>query len=133
MANSLVIWLMYMLIKLCLEIRLWQHIYKEGATKLFVISLPPFGCMPSQITMHNLIGDTCVEEYNNVAISFNKKLESLLHSVQPTLPDLKITYVDIYYKPLDILQHPRNYGNFMFLTLYFQIQISMTKIMRLIR
>nr|ABK21631.1 unknown [Picea sitchensis] len=90
--------------------RFIENIYKEGASLLGLIGLPPFGCLPSQITLYHLTGDACVDEFNDVAISFNHKAASLVKTLKPILPGLKIAYIDIYDKPLDIIKNPSKYG-----------------------
>eukprot|EP00253_Pinus_taeda_P005741 PITA_05741 len=90
--------------------RFIEGIYSEGATLFGLISLPPLGCMPSQITLHNLIGDACVDEFNEAAITFNKKAAALLETLKPTLPGLKMAYIDIYDKLLDTITNPKKYG-----------------------
>lgn len=87
-----------------------QSIYTEGARTLAVIGVPPFGCLPILITLHNLIGNTCVEESNDAAVSFNRKILSLLEKLKPRFPGLRIAYIDIYDKLLHIIQHPTVYG-----------------------
>eukprot|EP00253_Pinus_taeda_P022781 PITA_22781 len=87
-----------------------EGIYSEGATLFGLIGLPPFGCLPSQITLHNFFGNKCVDEFNDVAISFNKKAAALLETLKPTLPGLKMAYIDIYDKLLDIVKNPSKYG-----------------------
>jgi len=91
----------------------WQNIYKEGASLLRVVGLPPFGCLPSQIANHNLTGNAsaCVDEFNDIAISFNQKVASLLETLKPSLPGLKMAYIDIYDKLLDMMKNPSKYGN----------------------
>lgn len=73
------------------------------------------GCLPSQITLYNLTGNGCVDEFNDVAISFNEKAASLLETLKATLPGLKIAYINIYDKLLDFIQNPSKYGNILFL------------------
>ncbi|GLJ22986.1 hypothetical protein SUGI_0433570 [Cryptomeria japonica] len=87
-----------------------QNIYKEGATKFLVIGVPPFGCLPQQITMHNLINGSCISEYNEVATSYNKKLSSLIEMMKPSLQGLQIVYIDVYDKLLDMIVNPNKYG-----------------------
>eukprot|EP00253_Pinus_taeda_P033431 PITA_33431 len=87
-----------------------QGIYSEGATLFSLISLPPFGCLPSQITLHNLFRNACVHKFNGVAMSFNQKAAALLKALKPTLPGLKMAYIDIYDKLFDIIKNPSKYG-----------------------
>ncbi|GLJ22978.1 hypothetical protein SUGI_0433460 [Cryptomeria japonica] len=46
------------------------NVSREGATKLAIFSVPPFGCLPSQIALYDITGKNCVEEFNEVARSF---------------------------------------------------------------
>jgi len=87
-----------------------EGIYSEGATLFGLIGLPPFGCLPAEITIHNFIRNSCVDEFNDVAISFNQKATALLETLKPKLPGLKMAYIDIYDKLLDIIKNPSKYG-----------------------
>ncbi|KAH9302267.1 hypothetical protein KI387_013850, partial [Taxus chinensis] len=87
-----------------------QNVKSEGGTRLAVIGLPPFGCLPSQITLHNLIGNTCVEEFNEVARSFNRKIKALVENKKLHYPGLRIAYIDIYNKLADMIRFPSKYG-----------------------
>eukprot|EP01018_Ginkgo_biloba_P039189 Gb_41560 [translate_table: standard] len=84
--------------------------FSQGARKFGVIGLPPFGCLPSQISLHNLVGNQCVEEFNQVAISFNQKLIELLETLQPNFAGLLLQYLNIYDKLLDVIRNPSKYG-----------------------
>ncbi|KAH9302857.1 hypothetical protein KI387_014440, partial [Taxus chinensis] len=86
------------------------NVKSEGRTRLAVIGLPPFGCLPSQITLHNLIGNTCVEEFNEVARSFNRKIKALVENKKLHYPGLRIAYIDIYNKLADMIRFPSKYG-----------------------
>ncbi|GAB4846096.1 hypothetical protein Ancab_025093 [Ancistrocladus abbreviatus] len=54
------------------------ELYQLGAQKLSLGGLPPMGCLPFERTTNLLSGSECVEEYNNVAKKFNRKLASLV-------------------------------------------------------
>lgn len=86
-----------------------QNISREGATKLAVVSLPPFGCLPSQIALHNITGNKCVEEFNEVASSFNAKMKALVERIKPKFSGV-VAYVDTYDTLLDIVKSPTKYG-----------------------
>eukprot|EP00253_Pinus_taeda_P000656 PITA_00656 len=87
-----------------------QNIYEEGATLFAIIGLPPFGCLPSQITLHNLVRHACVDEFNDAAISFNQKAASLVEALKPGFPGLKMAYINIYDKLFDMIKNPSKYG-----------------------
>ncbi|GLJ22002.1 hypothetical protein SUGI_0412180, partial [Cryptomeria japonica] len=87
-----------------------QNVYNEGATTVAIVGLPPFGCLPSQITLHNILENKCVEEFNEVASSFNSKIKALLKKIRPNFPGALIAYFDIYDKFFDIIKSPNKYG-----------------------
>lgn len=94
-----------------------QDIYKEGASKLLIAGVPAMGCLPAvralnlKLSIHRRIGKTdCVEEQNQVAVSFNEKLKFVLASLMHPLPDLKIVYVDLYKVLSDSVYNPGKYG-----------------------
>ncbi|KAH9302856.1 hypothetical protein KI387_014439, partial [Taxus chinensis] len=86
-----------------------QNVYSEGCTKLVIIGLPPFGCLPLQITLHNLLENTCVEEFNEDAMSFNTKIKTLAEKMVLNHRGLQIVYLDIYDTLADIVNYPFKY------------------------
>ncbi|GLJ22975.1 hypothetical protein SUGI_0433430 [Cryptomeria japonica] len=87
-----------------------RNVSREGATKIAIVGLPPFGCLPSQITLHNITGNNCFEEFNEVASSFNAKIKALIENIKPDYPGVLIFYEDLYDKLLDIIKSPTKYG-----------------------
>lgn len=94
-----------------------QEIYRAGARKLFVIGVAAMGCLPVVRTLYlkqfinRRIGKTpCFEEQNQVAVSFNEKLKSVLANLMHPLPDLKIVYGDTYDLLSDIVHNPGKFG-----------------------
>ncbi|KAH9302864.1 hypothetical protein KI387_014447 [Taxus chinensis] len=87
-----------------------QSLYKEGAKRLVIIGLPPFGCCPSQITLHNLLSNTCFEKFNDVATSFNQKTLALTKEMALNFSGLRIAYYDLYQKLYDMVKYPTKYG-----------------------
>eukprot|EP00253_Pinus_taeda_P032636 PITA_32636 len=92
-----------------------QEIYREGARKLLFVGLPPMGCLPVVRTLslrqfiNTRIGK-CLEEQNQVAVSYNEKLQSVLASLMHSLLGLKIVYRDLYQVLSDMVYNPRKYG-----------------------
>ncbi|KAH9309296.1 hypothetical protein KI387_037207, partial [Taxus chinensis] len=88
-----------------------ESIYKVGARKIGVYGLPPTGCLPIQKT---LLGQSklkgCIEKYNRVAVSYNKKLIAVIPKIKARLPGIKLGYVDIYGIILDFVEYPTKYG-----------------------
>ncbi|GLJ22972.1 hypothetical protein SUGI_0433370 [Cryptomeria japonica] len=87
-----------------------QNVYNEGATNIGIVGLPPFGCLPLQISLHNIVENTCVEEFNDVASSFNSKIKALIEKIRPNFPGVLIAYLDIYDKLFEIIKSPTKYG-----------------------
>ncbi|GLJ22705.1 hypothetical protein SUGI_0427650 [Cryptomeria japonica] len=90
--------------------RFIQNISKEGATRLAIVGVPPFGCLPSQIALYNPFGNTCYKKLNKVATSFNSKMMNLIQKMNSSLEDLRIDYFHLYGKLYDIVKNPRKYG-----------------------
>lgn len=87
-----------------------QGLYKAGARRIGVFSLPPMGCLPSQRTLRGGPERKCVDEYNQVGEYFNQKLIDKLTSLNTGLPDARLVYIDIFNLPLDIIRNPEKYG-----------------------
>ncbi|XVF08837.1 hypothetical protein REPUB_Repub07fG0038000 [Reevesia pubescens] len=89
-----------------------KELYDLGCQKMVVVGLPPIGCLPFQMTVKLEIPTNrkCLEDQNSDAQSYNKKLEKLLPEIQATLPRSKIVYADIYKLPIDMINHPQQYG-----------------------
>ncbi|KAL0391878.1 UNVERIFIED_CONTAM: GDSL esterase/lipase EXL3 [Sesamum radiatum] len=87
-----------------------QELYQLGARRLAVFGIPPIGCLPSQRTLAGGSLRMCSEEYNQAAQLVNAKLSPTLESLNQSLPQSRVVYVDIYNPFLDLIQHPQNYG-----------------------
>ncbi|TXG52023.1 hypothetical protein EZV62_021192 [Acer yangbiense] len=88
----------------------FKELYGLGARRIAVFSAAPIGCLPSQRTLAGGIERECVEDYNQAAILFNKKLSAKLDSLSGSLSNSKIVYIDVYNPLLDIIQNPKKYG-----------------------
>ncbi|CAJ2661156.1 unnamed protein product [Trifolium pratense] len=87
-----------------------KDLYKLGARKIGVTSLPPLGCLPATRTLFGFHEKGCVTRINNDAQGFNKKMNSTAAKLQKQLPGLKIVVFNIF-KPLyDLVQSPSNFG-----------------------
>ncbi|RDX81415.1 GDSL esterase/lipase APG, partial [Mucuna pruriens] len=87
-----------------------KDLYRLGARKVGVTSLPPLGCLPAARTLFGFHENGCVSRINNDAQGFNKKIKSAAANLQKQLPGLKIVVFDIY-KPLyDLVQSPSKFG-----------------------
>ncbi|PSR96149.1 GDSL esterase/lipase [Actinidia chinensis var. chinensis] len=87
-----------------------KDLYKLGARRIGVTSLPPLGCLPAAITLFGYHKSGCVSRLNTDAQGFNKKIKSAAKTLQKQLPGLKIAVFDIF-KPLyDLVRTPSKYG-----------------------
>ncbi|XP_047967326.1 GDSL esterase/lipase At5g22810 [Salvia hispanica] len=89
-----------------------QELYNLGARKIGVTTLPPLGCVPAVITIFGEDSNECVEKFNKVAVSFNKKLNSTSQKLQTKLSGLNLVVLDIYQPLHDLVTRPTDYGFF---------------------
>ncbi|RXH83534.1 hypothetical protein DVH24_005787 [Malus domestica] len=87
-----------------------QNLYALGARRIGVTTLPPLGCLPAAITIFGSHSNECVDKVNNVAISFNNKLNATSQSLQNDLSGLKLVVLDIYQPLYDLVTKPAENG-----------------------
>ncbi|KAJ7522448.1 hypothetical protein O6H91_18G010900 [Diphasiastrum complanatum] len=87
-----------------------QDLYNSGARRIAVISLPPLGCLPSQITLYGEGEVKCIEFLNTQALSFNQDLRQATTTLKNSMPDIRLAYSDLYTVFLDVISEPRKYG-----------------------
>ncbi|CAO2825641.1 unnamed protein product [Amaranthus hypochondriacus] len=87
-----------------------QSLYKLGARKIGVTSLPPLGCVPATITLSGLHQEGCVSKINSDAQNFNKKLNAAAIKLSKQHSDLKLVIFDIYKPFYDLVQNPSKSG-----------------------
>ncbi|KAM0071518.1 putative triacylglycerol lipase [Helianthus debilis subsp. tardiflorus] len=84
-----------------------KAMHAEGARRLTVVGMEPFGCVPLIRALKGTVG--CAEDYNKIAISFNSKIKSLMATLEPSL-GIRNFYTDIYGLILDTIHNPKKYG-----------------------
>ncbi|CAI0469581.1 unnamed protein product [Linum tenue] len=89
-----------------------ENLYKLGARRIGVTSLPPTGCLPAAITLFGLGSNNCVERLNRDASSFNQKLNTTSQGLVARYPDLKLVVFDIYKPLVDLINKPSDSGFF---------------------
>ncbi|KAI0488050.1 hypothetical protein KFK09_027874 [Dendrobium nobile] len=87
-------------------------LYKLGARRIGVTTLPPIGCLPASITLFGKGSNGCVSRLNSDAQGFNKKINSAVSSLTKKLPQLKIAIFDIYQPLYDLVANPSKSGFF---------------------
>ncbi|CAM8887824.1 hypothetical protein QQ045_028143 [Rhodiola kirilowii] len=86
------------------------ELYHLGARKISIGGLPPMGCLPLERSRNFLYGGECVEEYNEVAKSFNAKLSVLVEKLNKNLTGMQLVLSSPYDAMLDIIRNPNSYG-----------------------
>ncbi|MFS8004967.1 putative triacylglycerol lipase [Helianthus anomalus] len=89
-----------------------QELYRLGARKIGVSTLPPIGCLPASITLFGEDSNECVTKMNSVAKYFNKKLNATSLSLKSKLSGLNLVVLDIYHPLFDLIQKPTDFGFF---------------------
>ncbi|OAY57578.1 GDSL esterase/lipase EXL3-like [Manihot esculenta] len=87
-----------------------QELHGLGARRFGVLSMPPLGCVPSQRTTRGGIQRKCADYANKAATLFNSKLISAMNSLNSTLSDSILLYLDVYNPLLSLIQNPAKYG-----------------------
>ncbi|TKY57613.1 GDSL esterase/lipase EXL2 [Spatholobus suberectus] len=87
-----------------------KEIYRLGARRIAVFSVPPLGCVPSQRTVAGGTERKIVVKYNEAAQLFNSKLAKELDSLNHNLPNSRMVYIDVYNPLLDIILNYQKYG-----------------------
>ncbi|KAF8397784.1 hypothetical protein HHK36_016707 [Tetracentron sinense] len=89
-----------------------QNLYRLGARKIGVTTLPPIGCLPAAITLFSSDSNQCVVKLNRDAVSFNNKLNTTSQALQNKLSGLNLVVFDIYQPLLDLITKPTDSGFF---------------------
>ncbi|KAJ4830675.1 hypothetical protein Tsubulata_027984 [Turnera subulata] len=84
-----------------------KEMNRLGITRVVVVGVPPLGCMPLVKTLKG--ESSCVKSYNQVAASFNSKIQEKL-AILRTTHGLKTAFVDCYKVIEDAVTRPRQYG-----------------------
>ncbi|XP_047326170.1 GDSL esterase/lipase At5g22810-like [Impatiens glandulifera] len=87
-----------------------KDLYKLGARKIGVTTLPPMGCLPAAITLFGKGSNECVEKLNKAAISFNGKLNVTSMKLKTELLNLNLVILDVYQPLLALVNHPSDNG-----------------------
>ncbi|KAL0904579.1 hypothetical protein M5K25_026706 [Dendrobium thyrsiflorum] len=86
------------------------EIYRLGARKIMLTGLSPIGCLPLERTANLLGAGECNDEYNEVALGHNAKVEAMVAEMRAALPGLWLKVDRIYDVILAMIQNPAQYG-----------------------
>lgn len=86
------------------------RIHTLGARRVTFAGLAAIGCLPLERTTNTFRGGGCVEEYNEVARSYNAKVKDMVRGLREEFPKLRLAYVSVYESFLNIINDPAKYG-----------------------
>ncbi|GAB2231362.1 hypothetical protein Droror1_Dr00010368 [Drosera rotundifolia] len=94
--------------------RFIQDLLNFGAKNIFVINVPPAGCIPKAITFRPIFTNAtapflsrgCVDSLTTIAAEFNQMIQNEVKAMQPSLGQRKIVYADIFTRFRDIIKNP---------------------------
>ncbi|XP_044973080.1 GDSL esterase/lipase At1g58430-like [Hordeum vulgare subsp. vulgare] len=87
-----------------------KELYKVGGRQFILAGLPPFGCIPFQITLSGDPERGCVDEQNREAQVYNSKLQKLIPALQGSLRGSRIVYLNAYEAFTQIIDNSNKYG-----------------------
>ncbi|GLU23827.1 hypothetical protein SLE2022_398030 [Rubroshorea leprosula] len=87
-----------------------NQLYQLGARKIAITGLPPMGCVPLERTTNILFGSNCIEEYNNVAMDFNKKLQGSIMKLTKEHDGIQLVLANIYDILSEMIDNPNSFG-----------------------
>ncbi|KAF0910789.1 hypothetical protein E2562_004762 [Oryza meyeriana var. granulata] len=87
-----------------------NELYKMGARRIGVTSMPPLGCLPASIRLYGNGGRGCVARLNGDAETFNKKLNTTVEALARKHSHLKIAIFDIFTPLRDLSESPASQG-----------------------
>ncbi|KAI3964469.1 hypothetical protein MKX01_007159 [Papaver californicum] len=94
------------------------RLYEMGARKVAVANVGPVGCIPLERGINRILNktewhttdDSCIDEMNDAAMYFNKKLKSLVMEFNSRFVASKFLYVDIYGLFTNVIGNYQSYG-----------------------
>ncbi|CAN1226698.1 GDSL esterase/lipase At3g14820 [Linum perenne] len=87
-----------------------QELYKLGARRIGLLTLPPTGCVPAIRVLNGGPTRGCYESLNRRVKLFNSKLSWAVDKLNNELPGAKFVLFDLYNPVLNLIQNPAPYG-----------------------
>uniref|UniRef100_A0A0A9EMS3 Uncharacterized protein n=1 Tax=Arundo donax TaxID=35708 RepID=A0A0A9EMS3_ARUDO len=87
-----------------------NELYKLGARRIGVTSMPPLGCLPASIRLYGKGSSACVPRLNRDAETFNGRLNATVKALKKRHADLKIAIFDIYTPLRRLAEAPTKQG-----------------------
>ncbi|KAJ9132674.1 hypothetical protein P3X46_033514 [Hevea brasiliensis] len=85
-----------------------RTLYKLGARKFGIISVPPIGCCPA-LRIQNTTGG-CLEDLNNLALEFHSMINTQLIKLSTDYSDMKYSLGNAYEMTINVLDNPCPFG-----------------------
>ncbi|CAN0918816.1 GDSL esterase/lipase At5g42170 [Linum grandiflorum] len=93
-----------------LALDFYQQLYKLGARRIGLLTLPPTGCVPAIRVLDGGPNRVCYESLNRRVRLFNSKLYLLVTKLNAELPGAKFVLFDLYNPVISLIQNPAPYG-----------------------
>ncbi|KAM5546924.1 GDSL esterase/lipase [Rosa sericea] len=87
-----------------------KNLYKLGARKFGIISVPPIGCCPHARVQPNVDPSVCVKELNELAQTFFIETQALLRKLSSDLKGMRYSLGNAYEMTMSIIQDPFAFG-----------------------
>ncbi|GLJ28439.1 hypothetical protein SUGI_0559570 [Cryptomeria japonica] len=88
----------------------FEELYRLGARRISVASLSPMGCLPMLRSMNLFEPGQCMEDYNDIGLQYNAKLQTTIENLRHKLPGLLILFSDSYQLTYEAIYNPSKYG-----------------------
>nr|GMD49831.1 GDSL esterase/lipase 7-like [Ipomoea batatas] len=89
----------------------FQRLYDLGARKVVMFEIGPIGCIPLFTKKTKRTNnETCVVDYNQLAMMFNDQLDAMLKNLTTTLHDSQFILGHCHWLGYDIAINPAAYG-----------------------
>ncbi|BFI32248.1 hypothetical protein AXG93_402s1390 [Marchantia polymorpha subsp. ruderalis] len=87
-----------------------QALNRIGAQRIAIVSLPPLGCLPSQITARGKGDRRCVQWMQDDAKTFNDEMNGVISKLKTSLSGTTIVVLDAFSLIFDAFSNPSKYG-----------------------
>ncbi|KAF5183578.1 GDSL esterase/lipase [Thalictrum thalictroides] len=87
-----------------------KNLYNANVRRMVVMGLAPIGCAPHYLWQYNSKNGECVKEINDMVMEFNFAMRYMVQQLGQELPNLSITFCDVYEASMDIMRKREQYG-----------------------
>lgn len=87
-----------------------KELYESGGRKFMILGLGPLGCVPGALAAAGVTNGQCVESWNEIAQTYNTKLEEFVLSLPDSFPQMTAIVGKTYQKLHDFVYNGDKYG-----------------------